>query len=144
MLAMAGRTVLSVEAALTNGGKADTAESFLRLAGGELDRAYRLAGLILGDQHEAEDATQDALFRAWRAGSTLREADGFRTWFDRILVNVCRDRLRRQGTVRLVAVDGALATRAAGDPFRTILDRDEVVRAMASRDDDLRIVIVLA
>jgi len=135
MLAMAGRTVLSVEAALTNGGKADTAESFLRLAGGELDRAYR---------YEAEDATQDALFRAWRAGSTLREADGFRTWFDRILVNVCRDRLRRRGTVRLVAVDGALATRAAGDPFRTILDRDEVVRAMASRDDDLRIVIVLA
>ena len=143
MLAMAGRTVRSLEGALSNGGEADIAQTFLRLAGGELDRAYRLAGLILGDRHEAEDATQDALLRAWRAVPTLRDPDGFRAWFDRILVNVCCDRLRRRGRVRLLAIDGDLATRAAGDPFKAILDRDEVIRAMASLDEDLRIVIVL-
>jgi DNA-directed RNA polymerase specialized sigma24 family protein len=37
------------------------------------DRAFRLAGLILGDRAEAEDATQDALVRAWRAAKTLRD-----------------------------------------------------------------------
>jgi RNA polymerase sigma factor (sigma-70 family) len=144
MLAMAGQgRLLSLEGALANGGEAEITAAFLRLAGGELDRAYRLAGLLLGDRHEAEDATQEALLRAWGAVPMLREADGFRAWFDRILVNVCRDRLRRRGKVRLIAIDGALNTRAVGDPFRTILDRDEVLRAMASLDDDHRIVIVL-
>ncbi|SRR6266511_2481698 len=48
-----------------------------------------------------------------------------------------------EGGFGLLAIDGDLATRAAGDPFKAILDRDEVIRAMASLDEDLRIVIVL-
>jgi RNA polymerase sigma-70 factor (ECF subfamily) len=102
-----------------------------------------LAGLILGDQHEAQDATQDALLRAWRSAASLRDPAGFQAWFDRILVNVCRDRLRRRGKVRLVAMDDAQAIGAVRDPFRAILDRDEVLRAMASLDADHRIVLVL-
>ena len=43
---------------------ADVHERFLRLAGSGMDRAYRLAGLVLGDGSEAEDAVQDALLRA--------------------------------------------------------------------------------
>lgn len=143
MLANAsGHMVLSLEDSLaTEGGAA--AERFLRLANGELDRAYRLAGLILGDQHEAEDATQDSLLRAWRSAGSLRDPAGFQAWFDRILVNVCRDRLRRRGKVQLITIDGALSAGADRDPFRTIFDRDEVLRAMATLDDDHRIVIVL-
>jgi len=83
--------VLSLEGALANRGGAVAAERVLRLASGELDRAYRLAGLILADQHEAQDATQDALLRAWRSAASLRDPAGFQAWFDRILVNVCRD-----------------------------------------------------
>jgi RNA polymerase sigma-70 factor (ECF subfamily) len=135
--------VLSLEVSLANEGGAGAAERFLRLANGELDRAYRWAGLILGDQHEAEDATQDALLRAWRSAASLRDPAGFQAWFDRILVNVCRDRLRRRGKVRMIAIDDAAFTSAERDPFRTIFDRDEVLRAMESLDDDQRIVIVL-
>lgn len=118
-------------------------ERFLRLANGELDRAYRLAGLILGDHHEAEDATQEALLRAWRSASSLRDPAGFQAWFDRILVNVCRDRLRQRGKVRLIAIDDAVAIEAARDPFRNVADRDQVLRVMASLDDELRILILL-
>jgi RNA polymerase sigma-70 factor, ECF subfamily len=144
MLANAsGHVVLSLEDSLTNDGGTAAAERFLRLANGELDRAYRLAGLILADQHEAEDATQDALLRAWRSAGSLRDPAGFQAWFDRILVNVCRDRLRRRGRVRLITIDDAPSASAERDPFRTIFDRDEVLRAMASLDDDHRIVIVL-
>jgi RNA polymerase sigma-70 factor (ECF subfamily) len=102
-----------------------------------------LAGLILRDQHEAEDATQDALLRAWRSAGSLRDPGGFQAWFDRILLNVCRDRLRRRGKVRLIPIGDGISASADHDPFRTIFDRDEVLRAMASLDDDHRIVIVL-
>lgn len=132
-----------MEVALTDGNGAVASERVLRLAEGELDRAYRLAGLILGDAHEAQDATQDALLLAWRSAPSLRDVAAFQTWFDRILINVCRDRLRRRGKVRLIAIGDAISPAASPDPFRTILDRDQVIRAMAFLDDDLRIVIAL-
>ncbi len=145
MLAQASAiTVPSLEASLANEDVSDSASRFLRLANGELDRAYRLAGLILGDRHEAEDATQDALLRAWRSSASLRDSRTFQAWFDRILLNVCRDRLRWRGRVRPIAMDeGVAGIGAERDPFRAIFDRDEVFRAMATLDDDLRIVIVL-
>ena len=77
----------------------DAHARFLQLARRDLDRAYRLAGLILGDALEAEDAVQDALLRAWRSAGTVRDLEGFQAWFDQILVNGCRDRLRRRRTI---------------------------------------------
>lgn len=132
-----------LEVALASWDGADASERVLRLAQGELDRAYRLAGLILGDGNEAQDATQDALLLAWRSAASLRDVTVFQAWFDRILINVCRDRLRRRGKVRLIAIDDAIAPSATHDPFRTILDRDQILRAMAFLDNDHRIVIVL-
>jgi RNA polymerase sigma factor (sigma-70 family) len=135
--------IASLEATLAHGRGTSTAENVLRLADGGLDRAFRLAGLILGDEHEAQDATQDALLRAWQSAGSLREPAGFSAWFDRILVNVCRDRLRRQGKVRLIAIDAAPVALPSRDPFRDIADRDEILRAMTALDADERIVILL-
>ena len=57
---------------------------------------YRLARAILGDPAEAEDATHDAFELAWKRWHTLRDPDLLDAWFGRIVVNVCRDRLRRR------------------------------------------------
>jgi RNA polymerase sigma-70 factor (ECF subfamily) len=81
--------------------------------------------------------------KAWRSSSSLRDPSGFQAWFDRILVNVCRDRLRVRRRVRLIPIDGALELEATRDPFRSIADRDQVLRVMATLDDDLRILIFL-
>lgn len=61
-----------------------------------IDDAYRLATFILRDPLAAEDAVQEAALLAWDRRKSLRDirtADG---WFTRILVNVCRDELRRR------------------------------------------------
>lgn len=59
-----------------------------------VDSAFRLAGVILGSSGDPEDATQDAIERAWRSRHTLRDPHSFDAWFQRIVVNVCRDRIR--------------------------------------------------
>lgn len=74
-----------------------------------LGDAYRLAGYLLGDATEAQDAVQDALTRSWQAWSTLRDQDRFEPWFDRILVNVCRDWLRKRRGVRIEELNDELA-----------------------------------
>jgi RNA polymerase sigma-70 factor (ECF subfamily) len=128
-------------------GQADTEDPgtawFRGVGGPELDRAYRLAGFILADAREAEDATQDALARAWRQRRSLRDLERAQAWFDRILVNVCRDRLRqRRPRVRWADVDEGLPSPAA-DPFAALLARDAVLRGMSGLPVDQRIVVLL-
>jgi RNA polymerase sigma factor (sigma-70 family) len=126
---------------------ADPAQSarrrrFLVAARPALDRAYRLAGLLLGNGTEAEDAVQDALVLAWQRFEDLREADRFGAWLDRIVVNGCRDRLRRRGTIRFIplAVDVDPPDR---DPFAAFLERDALLASVDRLTPDERIVIVL-
>jgi RNA polymerase sigma-70 factor (ECF subfamily) len=114
-----------------------------RLTRNEINRAYRMAGLILGNAADGEDATQDALLRAWRSVGSLRDPDRFEHWFDQILINACRDRLRRRRVVRFIELDPDRSTTAAVDPFRQVYERDRALRAMSVLDGELRMVVVL-
>ena len=58
--------------------------------------AFRLARAVLLDDGEAEDAVQEACVIAWQKRSSLRDPDRLDAWFDRIVLNLCRDRLRRR------------------------------------------------
>ena len=58
--------------------------------------SYRLARAILLDDGEAEDAVQEASLAAWRRRDSIRDTGRFEVWFERILVNQCRDQLRRR------------------------------------------------
>ena len=122
------------------GGSA-TEEVFAALTRRNLDAAYRLAWAILGNDAEADDATQDAFALAWRKRSSLREPDRFEAWFGRILVNVCRDRLRRSdGRVR--ALEEAPEP-IVGDSTASVSSRDAIGRVLARLDADHRVVVVL-
>jgi RNA polymerase sigma factor (sigma-70 family) len=107
-----------------------------------LDHAYRLAGLLLGSGADAEDAVQEACLKAWRSAGTLREPEAFAAWFDRILVNTCRDSIRRRTRNRLVGIDGAPET-SDGDAFEEVLARDALLRTIDCLDVDERAVVVL-
>lgn len=73
---------------------------------GRIDDAYRLATFILRDRLAAEDAVQEAALLAWDRRRTLRDGQSADGWFTRILVNVCRDELRRRARqTPIVALD---------------------------------------
>lgn len=61
-----------------------------------IDDAFRLATFILRDPLAAEDAVQEAALRAWDRRTSLRDSRTVDGWFTRIVVNVCRDELRRR------------------------------------------------
>ena len=121
--------------------EATEATEFLALVRPCLTGAYRLAGFLLCDAGEAEDAVQDALERAWNAWPRLRDRASFGAWFDRIVANACKDRLRARKGIRVVelAEDSAIG----GDPFRQALARDEVGRLVGRLPIDQRLVVVL-
>jgi RNA polymerase sigma-70 factor (ECF subfamily) len=118
-------------------------QTFLVRVHAELDRAYRLAGLLLERQDGAEDVTHDAVISAWRSLSTLRDENKFQPWFDRIVINACRDRLRRERRIRFVKLDAAASVATTDDPFDAMLRADAALEALARLDMDLRVVLVL-
>lgn len=119
------------------------AAAFARLAEANLDANYRLARAILHDPVEAEDATHDAYLQAWRKWSTLHDATRFEAWFARILVNTCRDRLRRTARRRPADISALLTVPAEGDPFGQAHDRDALGAALARLTPDHRVVLAL-
>jgi RNA polymerase sigma-70 factor (ECF subfamily) len=124
------------------GGTDREAIEYVRVAREATPGAYRLAGFILGDACEAQDAIQDSLVKAWRNWSSLRNPDAFGAWFERIVVNQCRDRLRRHRTLRMVDLDAA-GDVAGDDEFRSMLVQDQVAAAVSRLSPDQRIVIAL-
>ena len=116
---------------------------FAALADRQLDAAYRLAGVILGDPFEAQDATHDAVVTAWKRYRSLRDPDRFEAWFSRILVNTCRDRLRRRRRRPSVQLESAPELRSAGDAIGQAEDRLILDHAFESLSPDHRLVVAL-
>ena len=123
--------------------EAARAAAFERIVEDRLDATYRLARLILRDVQEAEDATHDAFARAWRDHARLRDPDRFDAWFNRIVVNTCRDRLRRQSHRRHEQLDQAADAAAPHDAGSALANRDAVERAFAALNGDQRLAVVL-
>jgi RNA polymerase sigma-70 factor (ECF subfamily) len=118
------------------------ADAFRDLAERHLDAAYRLARAFMRDPAEAQDATHDAFVQAWRKWDTLRDHARFEPWFDRILANTCRNRLKRRSRFRSVEVTPASAV-TPDDPMAGTDDRDALAAALARLSPDHQAVLAL-
>ncbi len=67
---------------------------------------------MLGSPHDAEDAVQDTLIRAWRGLAHFDDRAGLRPWLYRIASNVCLDMLKARGR-RAMPMDIAPAASGA-------------------------------
>ena len=57
---------------------------------------FRVAFAILRNRTDCEDAAQNAVLKAYRSLSTLKQRKYFKTWLIQILKNECFDMLRRR------------------------------------------------
>jgi len=117
-------------------------EAFGVLAGGAVDRLYAVAGLILRDAELAEDATQDALVRAWRDLPTLRDVERFDAWLYRLLIRSCADigrhRRRWRAELTVVSIEPAEPDRAS-----ELADRDQLERGLRRLSEAQRTILIL-
>jgi RNA polymerase sigma-70 factor, ECF subfamily len=108
---------------------------FEELARPQIEAAFRLARIMLGNRPDAEDAVQDALTRAWSRGHQLREADGFRPWFLAIVANQCRSARRsRWWQVQRVAEPPAGAAPAEPEDVAGRLDLHRGLGRLSAED----------
>jgi RNA polymerase sigma-70 factor (ECF subfamily) len=117
-------------------------EAFAVLAGGAVDRLYAIARLVLRDADLAQDATQDALVRAWRDLPTLRDAERFDAWLYRLIVRACADvgrhRQRWRAAITVLPNEPAELDRAS-----EVADRDQLERGLRRLTADQQTVLVL-
>lgn len=54
---------------------------------------YRIAVVMLGSSHDAEDVVQDTLIRYMEHGKPFRDKNHEKAWLVRVTVNLCKNRL---------------------------------------------------
>ncbi len=117
-------------------------EAFGVLAGGAVDRLYAIALLILRDTELAEDATQEALVRAWRYLPTLRDVERFDAWLYRLVVRACADigrhRKRSRAEFTILAAEPSESDRTS-----ELADRDQVERGLRRLTEPQRTILIL-
>ena len=114
--------------------------AFTTLADRHTPACLRFALRMLGSLEDAEDVTQDALVRAYRALAIYDGRTAFRTWLFAILVNRCRSALAaRARRSRWFQNDDDLVQRAAAPSHGAQTElRIELERALSVLPPDQR------
>lgn len=95
----AAETAADEEAAWVVAARKGDADAFGRLVERHQRPVTRLAMRLMRDLDEADAAAQDAFVRAWEKLDDFRGDCPFGAWVSRIVVNLCRDRLKRKKLV---------------------------------------------
>ncbi|MGZ3681869.1 MAG: RNA polymerase sigma factor [Ktedonobacterales bacterium] len=123
------------------------AESFATLTPLHTSAMLRVAVALVGAA-DAEDATQEAIVRAWQAWADLRDVESLRPWLLRITVNICRQwhrggfGTRRRMMARLPDEESEFLALLDDDPGDRVAALD-LRRAINQLNDDMRLAIVL-
>jgi RNA polymerase sigma-70 factor (ECF subfamily) len=84
-------------------GDKTTMPSWDELVKQHADRVYRLAYRLSGNQHDAEDLTQETFIRVFRSVQNYQPGT-FEGWLHRITTNLFLDMVRRRNRIRMEAL----------------------------------------
>ena len=83
-------------------------ELFMELVRPYQKLVYSMAVAVVKSEHEAEDVSQEALFKAFKNLSQFRGECKFSTWIIQITLNEARHRIRKQQRAREDSIDCGL------------------------------------
>lgn len=142
------------ELALVKKAQSGDTDAFEKLLTQHEKLVYNLALRTLGNEHDAQDAAQEAFIKAWTSLATFRGESKFSVWLYRLTNNVCIDLLRRRrtDTISLTQTDSdgdevelEIADTSASP--EKVLERKELKRrldaALAALPEDYRRVLLL-
>lgn len=121
----------------------DEAE-FTEFVAATTGRLCRMAYLMCGDWHRAEDAVQDAMVKVYRRWRHLHRGDRLSGYANRVVVTTVLDQRRRSWRREVLTADGAVRSDdSSPDAARCIDDRLQVVQALAALPPGQRACVVL-
>lgn len=105
--------------------------------------AVRLAYLLTGDRHLAEDLAQEAFVRAFGRFQDLRRPEAFGPYLRRVVVNLSRDHFRRMARERLFARNQRVVEGEDDVGMGRVDVRDELLHALQTLPPRQRAAVVL-
>ncbi len=111
-------------------------ETFLECAMAHERTLYRVAKTILRSDADCADAVQEALLKGLRHVHLLRSEAFAQTWLTRILINTCKDMLRKSSRQQTVALTDMI-------PSPDKEEQRELYEALQTLEEKLRLPLVL-
>ncbi len=104
--------------------------AFAELFGRHRARLYRLARGSTPTAEDADDVLQEAMLSAHRGAASFRHDAAVSSWLHRIVVNACRDRLRRNASrpTESLPEDGCPVPDRTGSVETAIVVRQALLR----------------
>src|SRR6267142_6282592 len=111
-------------------------QAFVRLTGPHRQALHVHCYRLLGSVHDADDALQETLLRAWRGIDRFEPRAELSSWLYRIATNVCLRMIEQRG--RRAAVDARL------QPYPDVLLEPETPERVAERRETIGLAFVAA
>ncbi|MEK3979130.1 sigma-70 family RNA polymerase sigma factor [Psychrobacillus sp. FSL K6-2836] len=109
-------------------------EAFLTLIHSYEEALYRTAISYLKNEGDALEAIQEVTYRAYRSIKTVKEPAYFKTWLIRIMMNYCRDVIKK--SKREVFEERILNIQGITEDF-TFLEVEEALLSLSDYEREL-------
>jgi RNA polymerase sigma-70 factor (TIGR02960 family) len=113
-------------------------QAFVQLTAPERRRLHAHCYRILGSVHDADDALQETMLRAWRGIGRFEPRAQLSSWLYRIATNVCLRMIEQRGRRASAAVDAHL------QPYPDVLLDPETPEREAERRETIGLAFVTA
>ena len=135
--------VVLTDADLVSRAQAGQLDAFEELVRRHRLATYRVALRMLGDESDAEDATQDAFVQAWRNLGGFRADAAFPTWMYRIVTNRCLNMLRARRRTEPLPQDREAPASRPDQIVETASELEALAEAIARLSSEQRAPLVL-